>query len=181
MFKSLRNTFIIFISLILLLPCNSNCQDSDSADSARAKLIAAAREIITSAKSCGLISLDKEGHPRIRPMDAFEPEKDLTVWFGTNSKSRKVDQIRNDPRVTLYYINAEETGYVTIHGTALLVDDPKEKEKRWKDEWDAFYPNREEAYLLIKVFPKWMEVISYSHDINGDPVTWQPATVVFDK
>jgi len=47
-----------------------------------------------------LITLDKDGAPRARTMDPFPVEDDFTVWFGTNSNSRKVVQIKNDPRVT---------------------------------------------------------------------------------
>ena len=55
-------------------------------------------EIMSAAGTCTLITLDQEGRPRARVMDAFLPEDDFTVWFGTNPKSRKVAQIKNDPR-----------------------------------------------------------------------------------
>ncbi|MBE0652182.1 MAG: pyridoxamine 5'-phosphate oxidase family protein, partial [Bacteroidales bacterium] len=114
-------------------------------------------------------------------MDPFLPESDFTVWFGTNPKSRKVDQIKNDPGVTLYYLDSDASGYVMIHGTAQIVNDQQEKENRWKAEWEAFYPNKTEDYLLIKVSPEWMEVISYAYGIVGDPETWEPPIVVFDS
>jgi general stress protein 26 len=67
-----------------------------------------------------------------------------------------------------------------LHGIAQLVDDQKEKEKRWKDEWEDFYPNKTEDYLLIKVSPIWMEVSSTTRGIIGDTITWQPPSVLFD-
>ncbi len=117
----------------------------------------------------------------VRVMDPFPPESDFIVWFGTNPKSRKVSQIKKNPNVTLYYLEKDASGYVVIHGIAQLVNDQKEKEKRWKNEWDAFYPNKSESYLLIKVSPISMEVISYKHGIVGDSLTWQPPFVVFDS
>ena len=137
-------------------------------------------EIMSAAGTCTLITLDQEGRPRARVMDAFLPEDDFTVWFGTNPKSRKVTQIKNDPRVTLFYLDQDASGYVMIHGQAQLVDDPIEKQERWKDEWEAFYQNREEAYLLIKVTPEWMEVISNTRNIVGDPLSWEPQKIIFD-
>jgi general stress protein 26 len=142
-------------------------------------LMDAARNIMNTAGSCALITLDQEGRPRVRAMDAFPPEKDFTVWFGTNKNTRKVEQIRNDPRVTLYYLEDNEAGYVMIHGNAELVDDPEQKEKRWKEGWEAFYQNKDEDYLLIRVTPKWMEVVSYTYGIEGDPLTWEPPIVLF--
>ncbi|MEE4256023.1 MAG: pyridoxamine 5'-phosphate oxidase family protein [Bacteroidales bacterium] len=152
----------------------------EQADSPDNKLKDAAMEIMTSANTCALISLDREGRPRVRAMDPFPPEADFTIWLGTNSNSRKVDQIKNDPRVTLYYLEDDASGYVMIHGTAYLVNDPGEKDKRWKKEWEAFYPENRETYLLIKIVPEWMEVVSYPHGITGDPVSWEPAKIIFN-
>ena len=109
----------------------------------RQTLVAYAREIMTNARYCALISVDSVGRARARTMDPFPADEDMVVWLGTNSRSRKVAEIRRHPRVTLYYFDRENQSYVTIYGTARLVNDPKEKAKRWKDEWKAFYPDRE--------------------------------------
>ena len=34
---------------------------------------------------------------------------------------------------------------------------------------------------LIKVSPEWMEVISYTRGVAGDPITWEPPRVIFDS
>jgi general stress protein 26 len=136
---------------------------------------------MTSASTCALITLDKNGLPMVRTMSPFLPEKDFVVWFGTNPKSRKVIQIKNNPKVTLYYLDSDVSGYVVIHGIAQLADDQQEKNKRWKVEWEAFYPNRTEDYLLIKVSPQSMEVLSPKYGIIGDPATWQAPVVLFDS
>ncbi len=177
--KPLRQyNFEIYLILILFsFPGLS--QNKGPEESTNTKLIGAAREIISAAGTCALITLDEEGQPRVRAMDPFSPEDDFTVWFGTNSNSRKVKQINKDPRVTLYYLDSDASGYVTIHGLAQIVDDKKEKEKHWKDEWEAFYPDKNETYLLIKVSPVWMEVSSVTRGINGDSVTWQPPALFF--
>ncbi len=148
-------------------------------DTTNTKLMKAAREIMTGARYCALITLDDEGLPRARTMDPFAPDEDFTIWFGTNSKSRKVDQIRREPRVTIYYFDAGISGYVVIRGIAELVNDLKRKEVYWKDEWGAFYPNYPDNYLLIKVLPVWMEVISTQHGIFGDSITWEPPVIKF--
>jgi general stress protein 26 len=132
-----------------------------------------------SAQFCSLITLDNSGQPRARVMDAFAPDENLVVWLATSRKSRKVEQIGNDPRVTLYYFDSNTMSYVTLLGTAELVDDPLEKAQRWKDGWEAFYPGEREDYLLIRVVPRQLEVISFAHGIAGDPETWTPLSVEF--
>jgi len=124
--------------------------------------------------------LDENGLPMARAMDPFFPEQDFTIWFGTNPNSRKVKQIKNNPVVTLYYLDKDASGYVVIHGTAQLVDDANEKATHWKEAWNAFYPDKNKDYLLIKVTSNWMEVLSATHGINGDSKTWETPIVVFD-
>jgi general stress protein 26 len=142
-------------------------------------LLTAAREIIEAARYCGLATLDESGRVRVRTMDPFPPEADMVVWMGTHRGSRKVQDIENDPRVTLYYQSPTAAGYVAISGIAHLVDDPTEKSARWKDEWRAFYEDPETDYLLIQVTPDRMEVIDYSRGIEGNPKTWEPPFVDF--
>ena len=113
-------------------------------------------------------------------MDPFKPEKDFVVWLATNPNSRKVKEIKKNTGVTLYYQD-EENGYVSLYGKATLVNDQTEKDNRWKDEWSAYYPNRNEAYLLIKVVPIKLEVIHYKKGIKGNAKTWQPEVFVFQK
>ncbi len=179
--KSLDLNFLMTFSILLFFSFNGLCQTTDSDSNKDPQiLMTAAKEIMNAANTCALITLDEEGLPRVRAMDPFAPESDLTVWFGTNRNSRKVLQIKKDSRVTLYYLANDASGYVTIHGIARLVNDPQEIENRWKEEWEAFYPDRSTDYLLIKVSPRWMEVISYPHGITGDPVTWQPPKLEFE-
>jgi general stress protein 26 len=171
----------IIISILLLTPFIAFNQNNEVTDLRDKRLITAAKEIMIAGGTCALITLDEEGRPRVRAMDAFLPEDDLTVWFGTTSKSRKVTQIKNDPRVTLYYLDSDASGYVMIHGIAELVNDPKEKENRWKDEWEAFYTDKTKDYLLIKVSPIWMEISSTTRAIFSDTISWQPPMVRFNS
>ncbi len=145
----------------------------------RATLLSAAREVMTSVRYAALVTLDDTGHPRVRTMEPFAPDEYMVIWLGTNRRTRKVEQIANDARVTLYYPAPNGSGYVSIYGTARLVDDPAEKARHWNPSWDQFYPDRDETYLLIQVTPRRLEIVSYPHDLVGDPNTWTPFYVDF--
>ena len=181
MMKKLSNSTSIILPFLLLAPFIGFGQQQVLNDSANTKLIKAAREIISATGVCTLITLDEDGGARARAMDAFLPDENFVIWFGTNPKSRKVNQIQHEPKVTLYYFDKASASYVMIYGEAQIIDGIAEKEKHWKKEWLAFYPNYPDGYALIKVTPEWMEVISESRGITGDPVTWQPPTVLFEK
>jgi general stress protein 26 len=146
----------------------------------RERLLAVSREIMKSAGYCSLLTLDGSGRPQARIMDPFAPDEGMVVWLGTTRMSRKVEQIRNDPRVTLFYFDSDSMSYVTLLGIASLVDDPEEKSRHWKEGWEAFYPGDKENYLLIQVVPNRLEVLSIAHEIGGDPVTWTPQSLEFE-
>ena len=147
----------------------------------RDALISAAREIMTTTRYCALITTGRTGRAHTRTMDAFAPEEDMTIWLATNPRSRKVAEIRRNPKVTLYYFDRESAAYVTIYGTARLVNEKGEKAKRWKDDWKTFYPDRDKSYLLIKITPKRLEVVNVNKGIVSDTPTWQPLSVDFPR
>ncbi|MFQ5651726.1 MAG: pyridoxamine 5'-phosphate oxidase family protein [bacterium] len=155
-------------------------QEKPGSESGKDNLLAAAREIMTAARYCALITVDASGHPQARVMDPFLPEDDMVVWLATNPKSRKVEQLRRDSRVTLFYFDQGGLGYVSLIGHAQLVNDPEEKASRWKEEWQQFYPNRETDYLLISITPEKLEIVSAKHNIVGDSKTWAAPTLLFD-
>ncbi len=172
-------TFRFAVLLTLLLGPSAIHSQETAKSFSRKQLIAAAREIMTTARYCALITLDPAGRPQARTVDPFEPDEHMVIWLGTNSRSRKVAAIRRNPRVTLYYFDRESEAYVTISGIARLVNDPKEKARRWKDEWKDFYPDRAKDYLLIKVTPLDLELVNVKKGILGDPHTWKPPAVNF--
>ncbi|MGI9541783.1 MAG: pyridoxamine 5'-phosphate oxidase family protein [Cyclobacteriaceae bacterium] len=160
------------------MDCNG--QSPGAQDSSHVVLLSVAREVIQATPNCALITLDGEGRARVRAMDAFLPDENWVVWLATRPKSRKVAQINEDPRVTLYYFDHTNPGYVMIYGQAELVENAQQKNEHWKEGWEEFYPNPKEDLLLIKVTPQWMEVLSTKHQILGDSVTWQPKSVQFE-
>ena len=152
---------------------------AQQAQFSREKLISAAREIMTTTRYCALITTDARGRTNARTMDAFAPDENMIVWFGTNPLSRKVSEIRRNPRVTLYYFDRENQAYVTLHGQARLVNDPEEKQRHWKDDWKDFYPDRQKGYLLIEVRPLRLEVVNVKSGIVSKSGAWDPPSVTF--
>jgi general stress protein 26 len=171
-----------FAALLSLLLAASTVRSQETKPPlSREQLIAAAREVMSAARYCALITLDSSGRAQARTVDPFPPDENMIVWLGTNPRSRKVAAIRRNPRVTLYYFDREAQAYVTIYGVARLVNDPKEKAKRFKDEWKDFYPDRAKDYLLIAVTPEKLDVVNVKKGIVGDPRTWKPPLVSFQK
>ena len=165
----------------ILAPSLVAAQTAPTAQPSRTGVIAAARDVMQSAAYCTFITIGEDGQPQARIVDPTLPDSNLTIWIGTNSLTRKVNQIRRDARVTLLYFHAASASYVTVLGRAALVTDAGEKERRWKASWAPFYPNgfRGSDFTLIRVTPTRLEISSPSRQMPSDPKTWLPVVVEF--
>jgi PPOX class probable F420-dependent enzyme len=165
----------------MALPADVQAQSAANPPPDRAAVVKVATGIMQRARFCTLVTIGADGHPQARIMDAFPPDEGMAVWMATTPVSRKVAEIRKDPRVTLSYFDAKTMGYVTLLGRAALVTDPAEKAKRWTDDWAKIYKdrNRGDDYLLIKVTPIRLEVSAESEGVKNDPKTWRAVVVEF--
>ena len=178
----LRKTALVIIVSSIVFPRAILGQDT-SATADRAHILSSARKLMEKARYCALITIGDDGQPQARVVDPFLPDEGMIIWIATNPASRKIAQIKKDARVTLYYLNPNKSGYVTILGKADLIDVMAEKEKHWKEAWSFLYKDkyRGDDFTLIRVRPQRLEIVSYPDKLINDPKTWQPVQVVFPE
>jgi len=88
--RTTLKSICLILFVFLLVMEHGICQESASNNSTdTSKLINAAKEIMTEAGTCALITLDKDGSPRARTMDPFLPEENFTVWFWHQCQQQK--------------------------------------------------------------------------------------------
>ena len=133
-------TFSMFCCLIVLkavVPSDLFAQSAVNRDT----LLVAAREIIKETTYCGLVTIDSTGQPQVRTMNPFPVNDQLITWFATSRSSRKVKEIKNNPKVCVYYANhVDAKGYVDITGIAEVIDDKELLVKMKRDYWSGI-PN----------------------------------------
>lgn len=141
--------------------------------------MSAAREIMTTVRYCTFITIGQDGQPQARVVDVSAADSGFIVWIGTNGVTRKVADIRKDPRVTLMYFNDAGMEYVTLIGKAVIDDDIAHKAAHWKPSWGTMVKDefRGSDFVLIRVQPSRLEVVSLGRGIFNDPVNWRPAIV----
>jgi general stress protein 26 len=167
--------FVCLAFIPLFITQKVNCQVAVDRDSVKL----AALEIMNETHYCGLVTIDSEGQPQMRTMNPFPANDELITWFATSRTSRKVSEIKNNPKVCVYYadhLNAK--GYVSIVGTAQIIDDKDLLVKMKRDYWNGI-PDWQNKFVLIKIIPKKMDVINYKHGINNDPDTFRAPSIVF--
>jgi general stress protein 26 len=143
----------------------------------RDTMIVAARDIISQTTYCGLVTIDSYGQPQVRTMNPFPVEKDLVIWFATSRSSRKVGELKANPKVAVYFADhVVAKGYVNISGKAEVIDDKETLIKMKRECWEGI-PNWQDIFVLIKIVPERLEVVNYSHDINNDPKTFKAPSI----
>lgn len=167
---------IPLVALFLVLPAGAG---TPAKTPSREETLAAARELMTSCHYTALCTVAADGGPRVRTMNPFPPEADMSVWMATSDKTLKVQELRANPKVTLFYGDLTRMeGYVALRGKAVLVTDPAEIRRRHRAYWDQAFPGGRNL-VLIHVVPERLEVISYKHGLNNDPVAWAAPAVTF--
>jgi general stress protein 26 len=152
-----------------------------------AVIVDSARSLMRADSSVALVTIDSTGQPRVRTVRAFVDPPDasnragaLTVWIMTRLTTRKVEQMRANPRVTLYFNDDAKLSYATIMGTATVHTDPEHPgAKRHYDAEYArfFWPKFPEDFVMIEVKARWLEHLGPgipAHDEN-----WRPQAVTF--
>ncbi len=152
------------------------------------KILESARALMIADKYAALVTADGDGPPRARtvvtqlgPLDESRPDKGFTVWIMTRRSTRKVEQVRKNPNVTLYYNDDAKESYVTLMGTATIYTNPNDPEARkfYNDEQAKyFWPDLKNEFIMISVTPKWIEALIMP-TIKNHPQNWRPQAVVF--
>ncbi len=173
-----KRSFLTLVCLVVfsaIFSLKGTAQTTLSRDS----IIVAAHEIIKETTFCALATTDSTGQPHIRTMNPFPANDELITWFATSRTSRKVREIKSNPKVCVYYANHNSAkGYIAITGIGEVIDDKELLIKMKRDYWNGI-PNWQNTFVLIKITPKTMEVINYKHGLNNDPNTFKAPSIIF--
>ena len=82
------------------------------------------------------------GHLHSRPMTTqnAELDDDSSLWFFMSRKGDPVADIRAEPIVNLVYADPGDDTYVSVSGTAAVVEDKAKKQQLWSKLALAWFP-----------------------------------------
>ncbi|WP_373330953.1 pyridoxamine 5'-phosphate oxidase family protein [Salmonirosea aquatica] len=98
------------------------------------------QEIIDSIEVGMLTTMQDDGDHRSRPMQTQKLDADGCLWFLTSRSSHKTEELQKHPNVNVAYADTDAQSYVSVVGTASLVDDPAVKEELWSPIAKAWFP-----------------------------------------
>ncbi len=154
-----------------------------SADNSLSHCLQVAHTTVNNTKYCFLISNGSNGWSSARFVEPIVDSDFSTIWIGTNPKLRKIKEIQDNTKVTLAFGNVQERANIVIYGEACVEIDTALRKKYWKGEWRLFFPNgpTSDDYVLIKIQPLRMEVMSFHRNVVQEPFGLKPDVLKYQN
>ena len=136
-------------------------------------------KLMEESKAAYLTTIDPDGFPITRAMfnlrnkdqfpefsEFFENQQNqFTIYISTNTSSSKVTHLDKNPKMCVYFCDAEDFKGFMLGGSVEIVDDRELKKTIWLDWWTRYYPEGVEDpdYTLLRLEPKNAR---YYHKLN---------------
>jgi len=113
------------------------------------------KELVDDIKVCMFITNNSETENHTRPMATIETEDDGTLWFYTDIRSIKVEEVSKQKKVHLVYAHPGKESYLDACGNASVVTDRQQIKDKWSPIVKAWFPNGvdDPNLALLKVTP----------------------------
>jgi len=113
------------------------------------------KDLVEQVNICMFITNTSNGHEHTRPMATIEMEDDGTLWFYTNIRSIKVEEVNNQHDVHLTYAHPGKETYLDVWGSAEIVTDRQQVVDKWSPIVKTWFPDGiNDPHLgLLKVQP----------------------------
>jgi len=114
-------------------------------------------------------TVDRMGFPQTRAMfnlrnrnhfprltEFFDgQEDDFTLMFTTNTSSTKIDDIKSNRAVSVYYCDPDTWRGVMFSGLIEIVRDSLTKKAIWHPEWNKYYPEgyNDPDHTVLRLLP----------------------------
>ena len=109
-------------------------------------------DLVKDIRTAMLVTLDQHGLPRSRPMSTQDARFDGTLWFFTPLDSEKVNEIERNPRVNVAYSSPGSESYLSVSGTAEVVNDRAKIRELWNPIMRSWFDGAEDPNIrLIRV------------------------------
>jgi general stress protein 26 len=113
------------------------------------------KELVEEVKTCMFITNTTGDDEHTRPMATIETEDDGTLWFFTDARSIKVEEVNKQHAVHLVYAHPGKSTYLDVWGSAEIVTDRQQVIDKWSPIVKAWFPDgiADPNLALLKVQP----------------------------
>jgi len=113
------------------------------------------RKLVNDINVCMFITNnEKEDHTR--PMATIEVEENGTLWFFTDIRSIKVEEVSIEHTVHLVYAHPGKESYLDVWGNASIITGRQQIKDKWSPFAKAWFPGGTDDpnIALLQVIPK---------------------------
>ena len=98
-----------------------------------------------------------DGYPNIKAMIKVENEGLKTIWFSTNTSSRRMGQLTRDPKACVYFVDMERWMGLMLVGDVEILQDMDTKQRFWDEEDERYYPLgvTDPDYSVLRFTAQW--------------------------
>lgn len=97
------------------------------------------QELIKNSKIVMLGTNGERGFPNIKAMLNMEHEGMSKFWFSTNTSSKRVQQLKQDNRACIYFVDEREFKGLMLVGTVEILHDIESKKRLWREGFETYY------------------------------------------
>jgi general stress protein 26 len=83
----------------------------------------------------------QDGHLVSRPMATQVRAAGADLWFVTDGETHKMDELVHDPHVNVSYYKDRTREWVSVSGTARVVNDRGKIHELYRPDWKAWFPD----------------------------------------
>jgi general stress protein 26 len=97
------------------------------------------------------------GYSNIKAMIKAENQGLRTIWFSTNTSSKRVAQLRRDPRASVYFVDMQNWMGVMLVGNMELLQDMESRQRLWSPGCERYYPlgMTDPDYTVLRFTAQW--------------------------
>lgn len=151
--------------------------------------LARLKALIESMRIGLLTTVDLDGTLHTRPVETLRCDVDGTLWFFTDHRSPKANEVSHDMRVSVGYSEPAKGTYVAVAGHARILRDRALAAQLWTPAQRAWYPRGpdDEHLSILRVTLQRAEYwesrgkASYLLAAAAASITGEPATVGQDR
>lgn len=98
-----------------------------------------------------------DGYPNIKAMIKMENDGLKTIWFSTNTSSRRIGQLKRDSKASVYFVEFEKWMGLMLVGEVEILHDAVSKERLWREGYERYYPLgvTDPDYSVLRFDSRW--------------------------
>ena len=127
------------------------------------------KELVEDIRTCMFCTNSGELPFNTRPMATVDVDEQGNLWFMSNVKSNKNDEIKDDDQVQLIYAKGGDSHFLNVIGKAFIVKDQGKIDEYWNMFAKAWFDDKRDPDIsLIKVVP---DTAYYWDTVHGKMVS----------